>query len=119
MKLAGQKNVEDIWKPYIRVYKQNGEFGSYQNVERGMYISNSERAKLQDILNNCIRGTILPQTEKKLKVLNSHIQPKKRGLFSKEAASALPVDNKVRAPAFSHSRSKPIGSYVLPPTSLS
>ena len=76
--------------------------------------------KLQEVMMDVIRGVVLPLTEKKLKLLNSHIQPKKRGtFFSKEMASAIPTDNKVYTHVTSHSLVKRTGNFALPPTSPS
>ncbi len=98
MKAAGQMLKEDLWKRYVKVYKQEGEFESFKNAERGMYIAKAEREKLRDMMVEVIRSVIIPHIEKKFKSLSSHINPKKRSIFfGKEAASAIPVDSKVSA----------------------
>ena len=97
MKPANQKLLDDIWKSYVKIYRQEGEFEGFNATERGMYVAKSERDKLKDIMIEIIRNTLVPQAEKKFKYLYARTHPKKKygGFFSKEVASTLPVDNKV------------------------
>lgn len=97
LKEAGQKLLDDVWRPYMKIYKQEGDFESMKFAERGMYIAKAERDKLKDLVVEIVRSIIVPYAEKRYKMLSINSKPKNRfTFFSKEGASALPVDNKVR-----------------------
>ena len=115
MRLAkpnGQKFVENIWTPYVKIYRQESDSEGSKHPERGMYISKAEREKIKDAVVEIIRSIIMPGLEKKFKQLSINTQPKRRfGFFSKEAASGIQVDSKVFSKGFiTNSRIKLIGN---------
>lgn len=75
--------VEDIWKRYIKPYKQTK--GLENVVLRGAYIAKEERKELKRIVVDSIKRIILPWAERKLKLLIAANAPKAIfGFFSKE-----------------------------------
>eukprot|EP01022_Parablepharisma_sp_SALTPOND_P008445 TRINITY_DN136028_c0_g1_i1.p1 TRINITY_DN136028_c0_g1~~TRINITY_DN136028_c0_g1_i1.p1 ORF type:complete len:1040 (+),score=107.72 TRINITY_DN136028_c0_g1_i1:896-4015(+) len=91
--------MEDIWVPYMKIYKQEGEFDTTRFTERGMYVTKTERERIKEVIVEAIRSLILPWVEKKFKKLSASNTPKKRFTwFSKESASALAVGDKPTKP---------------------
>ena len=79
---------KDIWKPYIKIYKQEDGFEGMKHKEHGMNISESECTKFRDVISDTIRNLLIPSAEKKVKELIANNTPKKvLFFFSREVQS--------------------------------